>query len=68
VKERKKTSLIMVLLHLRVGLNLYVIPKQVSEELDYSFLLKVITLNERRQAGQHLFSPKHKSLGSHMID
>ena len=60
---------IMVLHHLQVSLIQYAILKWTSRELTglwrISFLLsKVNTLNEHRQAGLHLTSPKGKPLGS----
>lgn len=56
---------IKVLLHLRVGLPLYVIVKRVSRELDGPWrLLKANTLKRRRQVGLQSISPKGKLLGS----
>jgi hypothetical protein len=67
-KERKMRLMsppmwIMVLLHFRVGLSLYKIPKRVLWGLvgpleDYCLLSKVSTLNMHEQANQHLSPPR----------
>lgn len=55
----------MVLLHLRVGLNLYVILEWDYKNLRVSdvhcLILKVNTLNGCRQTGRHLVSPPRAS-------
>jgi hypothetical protein len=52
----------MVLLHLRVGLYLYVIPERDYKNLKVSdvhgLFLKVKTLNKCRQTGRHLSPPR----------
>ena len=61
---------IMVLLHFRVGLSLYVIQnrhyKNKKAPEDYHLLLKVNTLNGHGQAN-YTYLPKGKPLGSHMV-
>ena len=59
---------IVVLLHLRVGLSLYVIPKCASQALEGSHRqLPPLKVNSLNGCGLHLISPEGKPLCSHMV-